>query len=324
MSGFNSQSEARARTLAMDKLAEAEKKLKGFFGMGVNHEEAADLLRQAGHQFKAAKDYQAAGSAYLRAAELYRDKVQSESEAAMLFSDAVKTLRQVSTDDAIAAARQAIDLYRGAGRFAQAGRLTSDIAEMYEQDGDRAEAIMNYQEAYEIHMGDNQPQKAHKWLEKVGELSCDLEDYQRAGEVFEAMADFCLNETRLQQMSAKGWYFKAWMCHMALDSVVGAQKAAEYQEKDYNLAESREAELMNSVVSAVEAIDQTAFTEAVANYDKVARMTPVMYTLLLKIREPIETEEEEEQADVPDLDALNIEAADDDGLIGEDGELDLT
>lgn len=263
---------------------------------------------------------------YCRAAELYRDRVHSESEAATLFSDAAKVLRQVSTDDAIAAARQAIELYRGAGRFAQAGRLTSDIAEMYEQAGDKAEAILNYQEAYEIHLSDNQPQKAHKWLEKVGELSCDLEDYQRGAEVFEAMGDFCLNESRLQQMSAKAWYFKAWMCYMALDSVVGAQKATEFQDKDYNLADSREAELMTAVVAAVDAIDQVAFTEAVANYDKVARMTPLMYTLLLKIREPIETDEADEAAaeDVPDLDALNIEAAGDDLLLDEDGEPDLT
>ena len=83
---------------------------------------------------------------------------------------------------------------------------------------------------------------------------------------------------------------------------------------------------MTAVVAAVDAIDQVAFTEAVANYDKVARMTPLMYTLLLKIREPIETDEADEAAaeDVPDLDALNIEAAGDDLLLDEDGEPDLT
>lgn len=46
MSGFNAQSAARARGMAAEKVAEAEKKLKGFFGMGANYEDAADLLRQ--------------------------------------------------------------------------------------------------------------------------------------------------------------------------------------------------------------------------------------------------------------------------------------
>mmetsp|Transcript_43823 Transcript_43823/g.137668 ORF Transcript_43823/g.137668 Transcript_43823/m.137668 type:complete len:189 (-) Transcript_43823:1007-1573(-) len=186
----------------------------------------------------------------------------------------------------------------------------------------------NYQEAYEIHMSDNQPQKAHKWLEKVGDNALKAEDKKKAGEIYEAMGDFCLTETRLQQMNAKNWYMKAYLCFMAMDSVLGTAKGEEYLNKDYNLAESREGELMASVNGAVEALDEVAFTEAVNVYNRVGRLSPEMVTLLLEIREPIEaaadTAGPTEEEDVPDLDNLQIDAADDDVAVDEDGELDLT
>mmetsp|Transcript_43823 Transcript_43823/g.137667 ORF Transcript_43823/g.137667 Transcript_43823/m.137667 type:complete len:229 (-) Transcript_43823:1393-2079(-) len=129
MSGFAEKSAARSRGAAADKVKEAEKALKSWFN-GSKHEDAGQLYKEAGHQFKAAKDLQEAGDAYCKAAALFQ-KAGQVGEAAMSFSDAAAVLKTVNSSDAISAARQAIEIYRGQGRFSQAGRLTSMIAEMY-------------------------------------------------------------------------------------------------------------------------------------------------------------------------------------------------
>uniref|UniRef100_A0A7R9YE68 Uncharacterized protein n=1 Tax=Pinguiococcus pyrenoidosus TaxID=172671 RepID=A0A7R9YE68_9STRA len=328
MSGFAQQSAARARGLATSKIAEAEKLQKSWFKTNKN-EDAAQLYKEAGHQFKAAKDLQDAGESYVKAAQ-YFQRADMLGEAAMSFSDAATVLKEVDASEAISAARQAISIYQGQGRFSQAGRLTTLIAEVYEASGDEQQAMENYQEAYEICIADNQPQKAHKWLHKVGDLAVKAAQYQKAGEVFETMADFCLSETRLQQANAKNLYTRAWLCYMVYDSLFGSQKGQEFLEKDYNLAESREGELIREINGAVEAMDEAQFTVAVNVYNEVSRLSPEFISLLLKIREPIEAaaeaaeQDKGAEEDLPDLDAVKIDVADDVLPVNEEGEVDLT
>jgi alpha-soluble NSF attachment protein len=53
-----------------------------------NQEEAAELYLQAANAYKVGGCFQEAGTAYVKAGELYRDSLQNQGEAAKCFSQA--------------------------------------------------------------------------------------------------------------------------------------------------------------------------------------------------------------------------------------------
>ena len=92
---------------AQDFLRQAEEKLRapsGFFsfltgGSSMRVEEAAELFSKAANNFKLAKQYDASGDAYLRAADLYlRSNVKHE--AASCFVNASGSYRKVNIEGA--------------------------------------------------------------------------------------------------------------------------------------------------------------------------------------------------------------------------------
>ena len=77
---------------AEEYLAEADKLLnkKSWFSSGRerNTEESAELLMQAANAYKVGGFSQEAGNTYVKAGELYRDKLASNNEAAKCFTQA--------------------------------------------------------------------------------------------------------------------------------------------------------------------------------------------------------------------------------------------
>lgn len=56
-------------------------------------------------------------------------------------------------------------------------QLTKQIAELFEQDGNKEEAITNYDQAADYYSGENSTQAANQCLLKVAGYSAELEKY---------------------------------------------------------------------------------------------------------------------------------------------------
>lgn len=70
--------------------------------------------------------------------------------------------------------------------------------------------------------------------------------------------------------SAKDLFFKAALCYLADDDMIGAKRAIQnYQIDDPNFDSSRENELLMALIEAVEAKSEEDFIKIVSGYVKI-------------------------------------------------------
>ncbi|KAL6073501.1 NAPA [Balamuthia mandrillaris] len=197
---------------------EAEKKLKGgLFGFlnSTRFEEAADLYTKSGNQFKLAKKWDEAASAFCKAAEIHLTKAGNRHEAAGCLVNASNCYRKTSVPDSIRTLQQAIELYTEDGRFSIAAKHQKDVAEMYEKEMDMENAINAYQTAADFFSSEASTSAANGCLLKVATFSAELERYAVAVEILEKIAESCI-DNKLLKWSVKDYYLKAGICLLCM------------------------------------------------------------------------------------------------------------
>jgi len=81
---------------------------------------------------------------------------------------------------------KAIDIYTDMGRFTMAAKQHQNIAEMYETEAvDLERAITNYEKASDYFMAEESKSSANKCKLKVAQYAAQLEDYDRAIQIYE-------------------------------------------------------------------------------------------------------------------------------------------
>lgn len=81
---------------------------------------------------------------------------------------------------------KAIDIYTDMGRFTMAAKQHQNIAEMYETEAvDLERAINNYEKAADYFMAEESKSSANKCKLKVAQYAAQLEDYERAIQIYE-------------------------------------------------------------------------------------------------------------------------------------------
>ncbi|GMH91826.1 hypothetical protein TrVE_jg14402 [Triparma verrucosa] len=287
-------------------LAEADKHLKkfSFFGAGSKFEDAAECFSKAGNCFKVEQKWQEAGEAYMQAADLLQNKVQSSHEASAAMMDAGNCFKKVSAPDAINAFRGAISNWCEAGRFNQAAKLTKEIAEMYEKDNNPVEAIENYTQAATFFETENSKSMTTQCNAKVAELCSavlDPPDLARAADIYEELGKGCL-DSALIKYNAKGYFLSCVFCHLAQgDAVAARQKVDLFGGLDFSFRESREGQLCDKLVTAVEEFDADGFSTACYEFDRVSKLDAWKTSILVQIKRAIEGSGEGEDEDEVDL-----------------------
>ena len=163
-----------------------------------------------------------------------------------------------------------------AGRLSQAAKLHGEVAEMFESEGQFAEAISHFQQAADLHNAENASSTAMKSLSRIAVLSAQLDppDWAQAAETFERVGTESLN-SNLLKFGAKGNFFNAVLCTLASGDVVAAERALEkYKELDYTFPSCREAKLADDVVAAFKDMNAESFTDAVFNFDQISPLDP--------------------------------------------------
>ncbi|EDO32381.1 predicted protein [Nematostella vectensis] len=275
---------------AIQLIAEAEKKVKasqgffgGLFGGSSKLEDAVELYTRAGNSFKMAKKWSAAGTAFLEAAKIQRESLQSKHEAAQSYVDAGTCFKKADNEEAVKAYGEAIDIFTDMGRFTMAAKHHITVAEIYEGNNDLDMSIHHYEQAADYYRGEESNSSANKCALKVALFAAQMENYSKAIEIYEQVAADAI-ESSILKYSAKDYFFKAALCHMCVD-VLEAQRAVEkYCDMHAAFQDSRECKLLRSLLEAQEEQNVEAFTEAVKEYDSISRIDQWLTTMLLRIK----------------------------------------
>uniref|UniRef100_A0A668U1F1 NSF attachment protein beta n=1 Tax=Oreochromis aureus TaxID=47969 RepID=A0A668U1F1_OREAU len=128
---------------------------------------------------------------------------------------------------------------------------------------------------------------ANKCLLKVGHYSAQLEQYQKAIEIYEQVAMSTMDNPLLKY-NAKEYFFKASLCHFIVDELNAKLAIEKYEEMFPAFSDSRELKLLKKLLEAHEEQNSEAFTEAVKEFDFVSRLDQWLTTMLLRIKKTIQ------------------------------------
>jgi len=263
-----------------------------------NDEEAAETFEKAANAFKVGGLNQDAGDTYVRAAELYRDRLSDFNHASKAFNSAGTCYKKHSPPDAVMAFQQAVSLYTDNARITQAAKLSKEIAELYENEEiDEEEkshvvlAIEAYEQASELFGMEDSKSAASQCLVKIAELcsaALDPPDYSRASKIYDDLGRRCLT-SNLLKYNAKGYFLQAVLCHLANSDDVGAEQAcAKYESLDYTFGDSREGKFANSLIEAVKGYDVEEFATTCFEFDRISKLNPWQTSILVKVKRSID------------------------------------
>jgi len=272
---------------------EAEKKLNssktflgGLFGGQSKQDEALECYGRAGNLFKMAKKWGQAGNTFVTIAQ-HHAKLGNKHDAATNYVDAANCYKKSDPKEAVNSLVKAVDIYTDMGRFTIAAKHHQTIAEIYESDiADLDKAMTHYEQAADYFKGEESNSSANKCMLKVAQYAAQLENYDRAIEIYEQVAASAL-ESSLLKYSAKEYFFRASLCHLCVDSLNAQHAVQRYEEQYPAFSDSREAKLVKALVKHLEDEDVDAFTEEVKSFDQVSRLDQWYTTILLRIKKQI-------------------------------------
>uniref|UniRef100_A0A669EUY4 N-ethylmaleimide-sensitive factor attachment protein, alpha b n=2 Tax=Oreochromis TaxID=8139 RepID=A0A669EUY4_ORENI len=176
--------------------------------------------------------------------------------------------------EAINCLNRAIEIYTDMGRFTIAAKHHISIAEIYETELVDVDKVGS----------------ANKCLLKVATYAAQLEQYQKAIEIYEQVGTHAMDSTLLKY-SAKDHFFKAALCHFCVDHLNAKLAVQKYEEMFPAFSDSRECKLLKKLLDAWEEQNVDAYTDAVKEFDTISRLDQWLTTMLLRIKKTIQDEE---------------------------------
>ncbi|KAA0716434.1 Alpha-soluble NSF attachment protein [Triplophysa tibetana] len=245
---------------------------------------------RAANMFKMAKNWSAAGDAFYKAAGLHL-RVQSKHNAAVNFIDAGNAYKKSDPQEAISCFGKATDIYTDMGRFNIAAKHHISVAEIYESELlDIHKALAHYEQAADYYKGEESTSAANKCLLKVATYAAQMEQYQKAIEIFEQIGTYSM-DTTLLKYAAKDYFFKAALCHFCVDMLNCKLAVQKYEDMYPAFTDARECKLLKKLFEAHDEQNTEAYTEAIREFDSITRSDKWQTTMLLRIKKTIQDEE---------------------------------
>ncbi|XP_022880461.1 alpha-soluble NSF attachment protein-like [Olea europaea var. sylvestris] len=271
----------------------AEKKLSGWGLFGSKYEDAADLFEKAANAFKLGKSWDQAGAVYVKLADCHL-KLDSKHEAANAYADAAHCYKKTNTKESISCLEQSVNLFLDIGRLNMSARYYKEIAELYEQEQNLEKAIVYYEKACDLFQSEELTTSANQCKQKIAQFAAQLEQYQKAIEIYEEIARQSLNNNLLKY-GVRGHLLNAGICQLCKSDVVAINNALErYEELDPTFSGTREYKLLAHLAAAIDEEDVSKFTNAVKEFDSMTQLDAWKTTLLLRVKEALKAKELEE------------------------------
>ena len=209
-----------------------------FGGGSEKYEDASDKYKRAANAYKASKKWAEAARAFKAAAECFK-KLKDDTEIAQCYQEASRMLIKAGSPAEATALLEGEALPRmiDAGRLAQAAKLHEEVAKMFEDEHEYAQAMEHFGKAADLFGAENSASTAQKAKQNVARLAALMEppDYEKSSETYaecgmEAMA------SQLLKFGAKECFQRAVFCTLARNDLVTAQAQFEkFKEQDYTL-----------------------------------------------------------------------------------------
>eukprot|EP00005_Dracoamoeba_jomungandri_P006059 CAMPEP_0174261774 /NCGR_PEP_ID=MMETSP0439-20130205/12147_1 /TAXON_ID=0 /ORGANISM="Stereomyxa ramosa, Strain Chinc5" /LENGTH=184 /DNA_ID=CAMNT_0015346337 /DNA_START=368 /DNA_END=922 /DNA_ORIENTATION=+ len=168
-----------------------------------------------------------------------------------------------------------------------AAKHEKEIAELFEKDGDIAGAMQHYERSADFWEGENSKSAAKNCWLKVAAFSADMEDFERAIEIYERIG-FESADGGLSQWSAKDYFLSAGLCRLATGDLVGVQQAlGKYKDALNSFPREKQCKFLEQLINALEQYDVEAYTEAVREYDDIIRLNEWQTKILLRIKKSV-------------------------------------
>ncbi|KAG4180358.1 hypothetical protein ERO13_A10G160800v2 [Gossypium hirsutum] len=270
----------------------AEKKLSGWGLFGSKHEDAAELFDKAANCFKLAKSWDKAGSTYVKLANCNL-KLESKHEAAQAYVDAAHCYKKTNVKEAISCLKEAVNMFCDIGRLSMAAKYYKEIAELYESEQNTEQAIDYYEKAADFFQNEDISTSANQCKQKVAQFAAQIEQYQKAVEIYEDIARQSLSNNLLKY-GAKGHLLNAGICQLCKGDVAITNALERYQELDPTFSGTREYKFLADIASSIDEEDVTKFTDVVKEFDSMSPLDSWKTTLLLRVKEKLKAKEMEE------------------------------
>ncbi|KAG0622752.1 hypothetical protein M758_3G120900 [Ceratodon purpureus] len=234
----------RAKGVEYEKKAEKRLSGWGLFGSTHKFEDAAELFEKAGNAYKLAKAWDEAANVYIKLANCQL-KLDSKHEAAAAYVDAANAYKK--KPDSQAAVRMmimAIQMFEDIGRLSMAAKHYKDIADIYEKEEDYPKAMEYYDKAADLYSGENVDSTSNQCKLKVAQYAAQLEQYDKAIAIYEAIAKHSMNNNLLKY-SVKGYLLNAGLCQLCGNDDIKVENAIQYyQELDPTFSGTRECKFL--------------------------------------------------------------------------------
>lgn len=273
------------------------------------NEDAAELFRKAANAYKVGGYLKEAGSAYNRAACIFKDKLKNDMEASKCLTESGHCYKKEDPPKAIEMFRESISMLCDGGRLTQAARLSKEVAELFEnevpEDNESVKlAIESYHQAADLYEMEQQKSQANQCTVKVAELSSaalDPPDYLLGAQLYEKLGKECLDSTLLKY-NAKGYFLQCVFCHLANQDSIGASQAmSRFSAADFTFRESREGRFVSQLIECVEGMDAEGLASACFEYDRISKLDPWKTSILLAVRKFLEGGDLDDGEDDVDL-----------------------
>ncbi|RPB05737.1 TPR-like protein [Choiromyces venosus 120613-1] len=284
----------RALLAMADKHASSARGGFSFFGAKQDKlEKAADLYTQAASVFRVQKLGREAGQTLEKAAAI-QTEINEPDEAANSHIEAYKAYRKDDPSNAARVLAKAIQHYTLRGNFRRAATHQQNLAELLELEvGDIPKALEAYELAGDWFQSDNAEALANKVFLKVADLAALEGIYPKAVERYEGVARSSAGNN-LMKWSLKDYFLKAGICHLANRDKIALKKALDsYVDLDPSFPSTREFQLLNDMLEADENNDAEAFADKIFQYDQMSKLDKWKTTMLLRVKNSIEAEEED-------------------------------
>jgi len=248
---------AQPEKAARELMAKADKKLQSWFASfsGNKYEDAEELYKKAGNQFKVAKSWDEAGAAFEKAAGCSL-KQDSPHDTASAYQEAANCYKKTNVDSALRCYQEVVNLQIDLGRFTQAAKVQKEIGELLEAQGDSQAAIEAYQKGADFYEAEGSSSQANQVLLKIAGLAATARQYDMAVGIYEKVALASL-DNNLLRYSVKGYLLNAGICRLATGEIAKAKLDLQrYEGMDATFSTTREGEFLRSLVEAFDEPDE--------------------------------------------------------------------
>lgn len=254
-------------------------------------EDAIDLYVQAGNMFKMQKEWAEGGKIFNKCGDLHLE-IGGKHDAATKYTDASNCYKKCNPQEAVNCLLKAINIYTDMGRFSVAAKHHMMVAEIYESEGgDISKAVEHYSKAADYYQCEESNTTANRCLLNVARYAAQLEQYERAIEIYESIGQSSL-DNQLLKYGAKEHFLRAGLCHFCVDTLNAQIAIKKYEEMSPAFADSRECKFLKDLYDKVEANDADGFAEIVKDYDSISRLDQWYTTLLLRIKKKLTHEDD--------------------------------